>query len=71
MKRYADVLHAEAWNAADFELHEVDVADPGSDELLPMKGYVNAHRLSSGRRREYLTGDGTAWVTGTGSSRAL
>lgn len=62
MKRYADVLHAGVWDAADFELHEVDVTDPGSDELLPMKGYVNVLRLSVNRRREYPTGDGTAWV---------
>lgn len=62
MKRYAETLHARSCDAADFELNEVDVTDPGSDELLPIKGYVVICRTSTGRCREYPTGDGTAWV---------
>lgn len=62
MRCYAEVLHAHARNAAEFELHEVDVTDPGSDELLPIKGYVEIRCRSTQRCREYPTGDGAAWV---------
>ena len=62
MKRFAEVLHARSCDAADFELTDVDVTDPGSDELLPIKGYVEIRRRSTDRYREYPTGDGTAWV---------
>jgi len=50
-------------NVADFELHEVDITDPGSDELLPIKGYVHILCKSTTQSREYPTGDGTAWVS--------
>lgn len=62
MRQYAEVLNTGAWDAADFELSEVDVTDPGSDELLPMRGYVDIRRASTEHRREYATGDGAAWV---------
>ena len=38
MRRYTEVLHAHSWDAAEFELDEVEVTDPGSDELLSIKG---------------------------------
>lgn len=62
MKRYADILHARSYDVADFELNEMDVTDPGSDELQPIQGYVEVRRRSTCCCREYLTGDGTAWV---------
>lgn len=62
MRRYAEVLHAHSCDAAEFELREVDLTDPGSDELLPIKGYVEIRCRLTDRCREYPTGDGTAWV---------
>ena len=62
MARYMDVLGLRSVDPLDFELHEVDLTDPGSDELLPQKGYVEVHCRSTDRRREYPIGDATAWV---------
>lgn len=62
MRLYAEVLNARSWNPADFELREVDVTDPGGDELLPIKGYVEVRYRPTACCREYPTGDGTAWV---------
>lgn len=62
MRRFADVLQAHCLDAKDFDLHEVDTSDPLSDELLPIKGYVEIRCRSTDRCREYPTGDGTAWV---------
>lgn len=62
IRRYAEILQAHSWHAADFDLHEVDITDPVSDELLPIKGYVEICCRSTDRWREYPTGDGTAWV---------
>lgn len=62
MLRYGQVLRAWSCDPADFELHEVDTTDPCSDELYPIKGYVDILRNSTAQRREYPTGDGTAWV---------
>lgn len=62
MKRYTDILDARSWDPGDFELREVDLTDPGSDELLPLKGFVEVCCKSTSRCREYPTGDGTAWV---------
>lgn len=62
MRLYMEVLGRRAIDLRDFELREVDLTDPGSDELLPMKGYVEVHCRSTQQRREYPTGDATAWV---------
>jgi hypothetical protein len=62
MLRYGQVLSARSYDPADFELHEADTTDPCSDELYPFKGYVDILRFSTAQRREYPTGDGTAWV---------
>jgi hypothetical protein len=62
--RFAASLSKRSWSLADFELRDVDITDPGSDELLPMKGYVEVCRKSNGAVREYPTGDGTVWVVG-------
>lgn len=61
MVRYGQVLRAWSCDPAGFELHEVDITDPCSDEYL-IKGYVDIRRNSTAQRRQYPTGDGTAWV---------
>lgn len=62
MRRYLEVLAMRSMDPLDFELLEVDLTDPASDELSPMKGYVDIRCRSTGRRREYPIGDATAWV---------
>jgi len=62
MLQYVHVLRAWSCDPADFELHQVDTTDPGSDELCPFKGYVDIRRKSTAQHREYPTGDATAWV---------
>lgn len=62
LNQFAEILKRRSCSLADFELHERDITDPKSDELTPMKGYVEIHRKSSNAVREYPTGDGSAWV---------
>jgi len=62
MQWFMDVLSRQSRASADFELREVDTTDPGSDELLPLKGYVEIRCKPTARCKEYPTGDGTAWV---------
>jgi hypothetical protein len=62
LAQFSDLLTRRSWSPADFELREADVTDPGSDELLPMKGYVEVRRMSNGMAMEYPTGDGAVWV---------
>jgi len=63
MKRFSKILRLRTLNPTDFELRQTDVTDPGSDELLPMKGYVEISRKSNAICREYPTGDGSVWVS--------
>lgn len=63
-KRFAAILKNKAMAASDFELHEVDITDPKSDELWPLQGYVEVHRKSTDKTREYPIGDGMSWVQG-------
>ncbi len=62
LAQFSNLLTRRSWSLGDFELREADVTDPGSDELLPMKGYVEVRRKSNGMAMEYPTGDGTVWV---------
>jgi hypothetical protein len=63
LRRFAQVLKSRACSCAEFELTELDITDPKSDELLPIKGYVEVRRKSNDAVREYATGDGTSWVS--------
>ncbi|MBI3285538.1 MAG: transcriptional regulator [Burkholderiales bacterium] len=63
-KRFDTLLKNRSMSPADFELHEVDLTDPKSDELLPLQGYVEVHRKSTDKTREYPIGDGMSWVRG-------
>jgi len=62
MRRYAEILNAGPWDAADVELSETDVTGHGSGALLPMRGCADIRRTSTDHRRAYATGDGAAWV---------
>jgi hypothetical protein len=62
MRRFSEILLLRTPDPADFEMRQTDVTDPGSDELLPMKGYVEISRKSKALCREYPTGDGSVWV---------
>ena len=63
LRRFAQVLKSRACSCAEFELTELDITDPKSDELLPIKGYVEIRRKSNDAVREYATGDDTSWVS--------
>ena len=62
LKQFAELLTRRSWSLGDFELCEADVTDPCSDELLPIKGYVEVRRKLNGMAMEYPTGDGAVWV---------
>jgi hypothetical protein len=62
LRQYSQVLKSRSCSPADFELAELDTTDPKSDELLPLKGYVEIRRKSNDVVRAYATGDGTSWV---------
>lgn len=62
MLRAADILKGWEWSLDDFELDEMDMTDPASDELAPVRGTVHIRRKSNGAEREYVTGDGSVWV---------
>ena len=62
LQGFSMVLASHAYAAEDFGLLELDLTDPKSDELLPMKGYVEVRRRSRNIAMDYATGDGTAWV---------
>ena len=51
MRQYLEVLAVRSVDPLDFELLEVDLTDPASDELSPMKGYVDIRCRSTGRRK--------------------
>lgn len=63
LRQFSEILKSRSCSVADFELHELDLTDPKSDELSPIKGYVEIRRKSSDTVREYATGDGTSWVS--------
>jgi hypothetical protein len=63
LRQFSEILKNRSCSLADFELHELDMTDPKSDELSPMRGYVEIRRKSNDAAREYTTGDGTSWVS--------
>jgi hypothetical protein len=62
LQHFSKVLESNSCSAEDFELQELDLTDPKSDELLPMKGYVEVRRKSNNYAVAYPTGDGSTWV---------
>jgi hypothetical protein len=62
LQQFAQLLHRLGYSREDFELAEWDTTDPKSDELTPMKGYVQIRHVSSSTMREYPTGDGADWL---------
>lgn len=56
------VLSQAGISADDFELRERDITDPKTDEILALAGVVKIRRKSTGKQREYPTGDGSHWV---------
>jgi len=62
MQQVVAILKGWKWSLDDFELSEMDVTDPVSDELAPVRGTVNIRRKANGAERQYLTGDGSVWV---------
>lgn len=56
------ILLAQHLAADDFELHEVDTTDPKTDEIFALAGFVTVSRKSTGRKKQYPTGDGSIWV---------
>ncbi|MCS0584218.1 transcriptional regulator [Massilia pinisoli] len=63
LRQFSEILKSRSCSLADFELYELDTTDPKSDELSPMKGFVQIRRKSNDVVREYVTGDGTSWVS--------
>jgi hypothetical protein len=63
LRQFSEILKGRSCSFEDFELRELDMTDPKSDELLPIKGYVEIHCKSNDVVREYATGDGTSWVS--------
>lgn len=63
LQEFSEILKSRSCSPADFELHELDMTDPKSDELSPLKGCVEIRRKSNDVVREYATGDGTSWVS--------
>jgi hypothetical protein len=62
LQHFSKVLASNSCSPEDFELQELDLTDPKSDELLPMKGYVEVRRKSNNSAAAYPTGDGSTWV---------
>jgi len=63
LKKFSEILESKSCSFSEFELYELDITDPKSDELTPIKGYVEIRRKSNDAVREYVTGDGTSWVS--------
>jgi len=63
LRQFSEILKSGSCSIEDFELRELDMTDPKSDELLPIKGHVEIRRKSNDVVREYATGDGTSWVS--------
>jgi hypothetical protein len=62
LRCFSDLLARRSRSMADFDLRELDLTDPKSDELLPIKGYVEVRRKFNNVHIDYPTGDGTSWV---------
>lgn len=63
LRQFSEILKSRSCSFEDFELLELDMTDPKSDELLPIKGCVKIRRKSNDVVREYVTGDGASWVS--------
>lgn len=63
LRQFSEILKNRCFTFADFELNELDTTDPKSDELSPIKGFVEIRRKSNNAIREYTTGDSTTWVS--------
>jgi hypothetical protein len=62
LQHFCKVLASNSCSPRDFELQEFDLADPKSDEFLPMKGYVKVRRKSNNSAVACPTGDDSTWV---------
>ncbi|NVE00644.1 transcriptional regulator [Massilia sp. BJB1822] len=62
MAEFRPLLTTRGLDLADFALEEVDATDPKSDEVAPLQGYLTGRRRSTGQTRQYVTGDGSAWL---------
>lgn len=47
----------------DFDLVEIDTTDPKTDEIFALTGFVTVTQISTNRKAQYPTGDGSRWVT--------
>ena len=47
LREFSEILKNRSCSLEDFELHELDTTDPKSDELSPLKGYVEIRRKSN------------------------
>lgn len=62
MACFRRVLSDKSLDVADFELREVDVTDPKTDEIEALQGLVTVLRKSTRATRQYRLGDKTEWV---------
>lgn len=56
------ILRSSHFSDTDFELKEINAADPKSDEIDPLQGYVAVIRKSTQIAREYPLEYDVAWV---------
>lgn len=64
LAEFSRILKSRQYDFMDFDLREIDMTDPKSDELLPITGCVEIRKTSNGAVRVYPTGDGTFWPYG-------
>lgn len=62
MSEFRSILSRSGLSVKDFELRETDTTDPRTDEIYALTGFVRILRKSTGKQREYPTGDGSKWV---------
>jgi len=56
------ILHGRGLQHQDFALSETDTTDPKTDEVLALQGTVTVQHKSTGKSRQYTTGDGMHWL---------
>ncbi|PRC91813.1 transcriptional regulator [Solimicrobium silvestre] len=63
MRKFQAILKNHQITFTDFSFSEIDTTDPKTDEIYALQGFLNVTRKSNGLSKEYLIGDGTAWVS--------
>ncbi len=62
LDEFKALLTSKCLDVADFTFREIDTTDPKSDEICALQGCLTVIRTTNNKERQYIIGDGMAWV---------